>query len=477
MKKRVVKVMSILLSVFCSTHLPAQTEGILTLKQCIETAISNNLQVRQAEYVSQSGKVTLQQAKANQLPYIGGSVNHGINQGRSIDPYTNTYADQQINYANYGINTSVVIWNGSSIQNNIKQNELNYQASQMDWQQAKESLTINVILAYLQILSNEEQLNIAKKQIAVTKSQVDRLEILNTDGAIAPSALYDLKGQMAGDELNMLNIKASLETAKISLAQLMNIPYNASVKLENTGEQVNPIVYDGTPDNIYQTATKQLAYIKAAELRKKSAEKQYLAAKGQLLPTLSFNGSLGSNYSSAAYRQQYLNSVDVVTNNYVTVGGTKFSVMAPQSNYQSQQLTYGDQISNNLNSSLSIGLQIPILNGLQARSRLNQARIAEKRTVFEEKSAKTQLRQAIDQAYINVTAALDRYQVLSKQVTAYTQSFSAAEIRFNAGVITSVDYLLVKNNLDKSQSGFVSAKYDYLLRAKILDFYQGKQLY
>lgn len=454
-----------------------KTGGLLTLQQCVETAIENNLLVRQSEYQAQSDKVTYKQAKGSQLPFISGNVNHGINQGRSIDPFTNTYANQQINFANYSINTSITLWNGSSIQNSIKQNELAAKASEMDWQQTKDNITINVILAYLQVLSAQEQLSVAKSQVEVTKTQVARLETLHASGAIAPALLYDLKGQLSGDQLTVINVKNILETARINLAQLMNVPYNATVELENLGTSSNPVLYDGTADNIYQTAEQQLAFIKAADYRKQSAQKRYLAAKAQLLPTLSFNGGFGTNYSSVATRQELLGSADVATSQYVNVSGSKLPVFAPQNNYQSQKITYGDQWTNNLNSSLSIGLQIPILNGLRARSNVSQAKIAEKRTDFEAKAVKTQLRQAVDQAYINMNAAFERYQALKNQVADFTVSFKAAEVRFTNGVNTSVDYMIAKNNVDRSNANFVAAKYDYLLRVKVLDFYQGKALW
>ncbi len=457
------------------------TEGTfaqkLTLKQCVEAAIANNLQVRQSEYQSQSDNINYRQAKANQLPFIGGNISHGINQGRSIDPYTNSYLDQQINFANYSINSNIILWNGNSLQYNKKQNELNYQASQMDWQQAKDNITINVILSYLQILSSQEQLSIVKKQVEVTKSQVSRLEILNADGAIAPFLLYDVKGQLSGDELTVIAVKNALETAKISLAQLMNTNYNTTIEFENFANLTNPIIYDGTPDNIYQTATEQLALIKAAVLRNKSAEKRVLSAKAQLLPVLRFNGDFGTNYSSAANRQAFINSIDVATNNYVSISGNKLPVYSPQNNFESQKITYGDQWKNNVNSSLSIGLQIPILNGLQAKSRVYQAQVSEKRTLFETQTIKTALRQSIDQAYINMNSAFERFQTLSKQLKDFTQSFQAAETRFNAGVISSVEYLIVKNSMDRTNANFITAKYDYVLRSKVLDFYQGKQLW
>lgn len=468
---------ALLLTATVRAQTTGNTGGVLTLQQCVETAIANNLLVRQSEYQAQSDKVTYKQTKGSQLPFISGNVNHGINQGRSIDPFTNTYANQQINFANYSINTSITLWNGSSLQNAIKQTELNAKASEMDWQQTKDNITINVILAYLQVLSAQEQLNVAKNQVEVTKTQVARLETLHASGAIAPAMLYDLKGQLSGDQLTVINVKNTLETARINLAQLMNVPYNATVQLENLGASSNPVLYDGTADNIYQTAEQQLAFIKAAEYRKQSAQKRYLAAKAQLLPTLSFNGGFGTNYSSVATRQELLNTADVATSQYVNVSGSKLPVFAPQSNYQSHKITYGDQWTNNLNSSLSIGLQIPILNGLRARSNVSQAKIAEKRTSFEAQSVKTQLRQAVDQAYVNMNAAFERYLTLKNQVEDFTVSFKAAEVRFTNGVNTSVEYMIAKNNLDRSNANFVAAKYDYLLRVKVLDFYQGKALW
>lgn len=466
--------------VFATPVLHAQNQAApaqLSLKQAIETAVANNLLVRQAGYQAESDKATYRQARANQLPFVSGNVNHGINQGRSIDPFTNTYANQQINFANYNINTSITLWNGSALVNNIKQNELNAKASEMDWQQQKDNITINVILAYLQVLSNQEQLTIARNQVEVSKTQVDRLNVLNNSGAIAPSLLYDLRGQLATDELNVITIRNTLETAKINLAHLMNVPYNASIQLENLNEPMNAKIYDGNAENIYQAATQQLALVKAADLRVQSAQKRYLSAKGQLLPTLSFNGGFGTNYSSVASTQEYINTVDVPTLSYVNVGGTKYNLVEPQRNYFSRKITYGDQFTNNFNSSFSLGISVPILNGLRARTNVTQAKIAEKRTAFEAQTVKTQLRQAVDQAYINMNTAFERYQTLSRQLEDFTVSFKAAEVRFNAGVNTSVEYMIAKNNVDRTNANFVSAKYDYLLRVKVLDFYQGRPLW
>lgn len=475
------KYIALLALVFNAWNLNAQKieklSGILSLKQCVEMAIANNQSVRAAGFQSELDNAGYQQSKANRLPALNGNISHGTNQGRSIDPFTNGYVNQQINFANYSLNGSITLWNGSAIHQNIKQNEWNSKASSMDYQQLKDNTTINVILAYLQVLNNQEQLGIAKKQVDVTRNQVERLAVLHKDGAIVPSLYYDLKGQFSNDELNVLTVQNSLETAKINLAQLMNVDYSKDVMLEAISDKLIPVIYESGPDSIYLQATKKMALVKAAEYRKNSSSSKVSAARGQLFPTLGLYGGLGTNYSSIANRLEFINSTDLPTSSYVNVGISKLPVYAPQNNYANQKISYGDQWSNNFNSSISLGLQIPILNGLQAKTRVTQAKILEKRADFDYRSIKTQLRQSVDQAYINMNTSFEKYQTLIKQVEDYTQSFQIAETRFNAGLTTSVEYLAAKNNLDRSYASFATAKYDYFLRSKILDYYQGKQLW
>ena len=481
MKSTLIQLLFLTLFIQSWNSLPAQIlqriSGKLNLKQCVETALENNLQIRQSAYQSEVNKNGYEQSKANRLPQISANISHGINKGRSIDPFTNGYVNQQINFANYSLNAGIVLWNGSAIQQNIKQNEWNYQASMMELQQLKDNVTITTILAYLQVLNNYELLLISKKQVEVTITQVSRLDNLHKSGAIVPSLYYDLKGQLSSDELTVLTVKNALESAKINLAQLMNVPYDTHVALETISESLIPVIYENGPDSIYQQANQQLALVKAANYRKMSARSAIKSIKGQLLPTISLNGGWGTNYSSIASRQEFISTVDQVTNSYVNTITGKLPVVSPQNNYQNQKISYGDQWKNNYNNSVSLGIQIPILNGMQTKTKLRQAVIQEKRADFELSTVKTQLRQQIDQAYLNMNTAFERYQTLLKQKEDYQSSFLIAETRFTAGLTTSVEYLASKNNLDKTNSAFASAKYDFFLRCKVLDFYQGKRLW
>jgi outer membrane protein len=443
----------------------------------VDIAFKNNPDVKQAELSAESAKINYEQARDNRLPTLNASVNHTLYNGRSINPYTNAYIDEQNTAGTYQLTTGVTLWNGSSIQRYMKQYALSYEAGKMDTQNEKDKLMINVILNYLSVLSTREQLNIARKQVEGTKSKVDLLEIKNNDGAISPSDLYDMKGQLATDELTVVTTKNDLENAKLALAQLMNIPYSSGMDLVPIAEGSLPLSYDATVDQVYDNATHRLALVKSVDLKVAGAAKNIQAVKGQMMPTLSFSAGIYSNYSSTANTQQLVSTTDIPTSGYVLINNVKTSVFSPQPVYNSLPITYGSQLSNNLNSSVSIGLQIPILNNGQLKNKLRQAKVAEQQATVQAQTTRIQLKQAIEQDFVNLQAAYETYKTLLDQVTDFAQSFHAADVRFAAGAISTVDYVIAKNNLDKVQLNLVAAKYNYILRTKILDFYQDRPLW
>jgi outer membrane protein len=463
-------------SIFVLPLAAQQKSKIYSLKECISTAITNNLEVNQAGLQVQSDEINWKQSRLDRLPFLDGRASQGINQGRSIDPFTNTYSNQQISFANYGINGGIVIFNGFTAKNTVSQHHLNYEASKMNWQQVKDNLAINVILAYLQAVANDELLAQAKSQAGLTKKQLERLEILNREGAIAPPLVYDLKGQYASDLLRMTDIENAAAASRISLARLMNIPADKNMELEKF-DAVMPLVMDEkTSASIYQEALQGFAGIKAISLRRESAEKAVRIAKGRLFPTLSFNGGMNTNFSSAATQSFLLNTTEITTNDYVLVNGTPSAVIKKQNNYAAQKISYGSQLGNNIYNSFSLNLSIPIFHSFQARNRIKLSVIDLKNAELRELAAKTSLQQNIEEAYTNMVTAFNRYKILLQQVNDYTESYRAAEIRFTNGVGSSVDYLTAKNNLEKANSNLVSAKYDYLLRIRILDYYKGSVL-
>lgn len=450
-----------------------KNEYRVTLKQCVDTALKNNLSVRQSDLQMQTGSVNLNQAKSNLFPDLFANLNHGINQGRSINPFSNSYINQQITFGSYSLGSSVVLFNGFQLQNLVRQNALTYEAGKMDLQQTKDNITLNVILACLQILNNEEQLLQSKNQAEVSRSQVERLSTMNESGAISPATLYDLKGQLANDELAIVINQNALNAAKLSLAQLMNVPYNENLTVNKITGDTLAQQFNNDASALYNLSVKQLAIVKAAELRKQSAAKGVQVAKSYYSPTLNLSGSFNTNYSNAATTDIPLNTVETSSGDYVDIAGSKVPVITTKTNFSSKKISYGDQFKNNYNTSVYVSLQIPILNNFRAKNRVALAKIDLRNAEAAEQTVKTQLSQNIEEAYFNMTASFEKYKTLQQQVNDFTESFRIAEVRFNAGAITQVDYLVAKNNTDRARANLIATKYDYLFRIKILDYYQN----
>ncbi len=454
-----------------------EAQTVLTLKQAIETGLKNNLDVNQSEILMEKSNVNFRQSRAMMLPDLNALANHGTNQGRSINPFTNAFIDQNVDYASYSASSGLLLSNGGSLQNRIKSNRLGYQASQMELQQAKDNITINIILAYLGVLSAEDILEQSKRLVVVTQNQVDRLNILNESGAIAPSQYYDLKGQLGNDQIAIVENKSNLEIAKLTLLQLLNLPYDSALRVEHLPLQSFDINDKEDPAAIYQTALKQFAQIKAVNLRSLSAEKNIKSIRGELLPTLSFGANINTNYSSAATQSLFVNSVETPSSDYVLVNGSQVPVIRKQDKFDVNKIGYSDQLKNNKFTTFNLGLRIPLFNGNYVRSRVKLAELDYKNSQLVEENTKTELQQSIERAFLNLKTSAEKFKILTDQVNSFEESFQAAEVRFNAGASTTVDYLIAKNNLDRTTTNLIISKYDFVLRSKVLDYYKGLPLW
>lgn len=457
------------------SHLSSRAQDstkYLNIKQCVDLAITNNLQIQQSQIQLEQNGVLYKQSKDNLLPQINGTISQQNNYGRSISNVNNAYVDVQNGSGNYQLNANLVLFNGLSLQNAIKQNALNYNASKMDLQQQKDNITLTVILAYLTVLSNQEALDIARNQAAVDSAQVARLEIQNREGAIAPATLYDLKGQYANDQVNVVNAVNSLEISKVSLFTLLNIPYQRDATYEMVSLNADVSDLQSSSDSIYQTALQIIPNIKATDLRVQSFQKSITVARGKLYPSLILYGNLNSNYSSIATTNIPGTETPTPTGQYVNVGTNTYDVL--YNSLSTQKTSLGDQIKNNRFQTVGLQLNIPILNYFSARNNVKVAKLNYENARVLSKASRNQLQQLVEQAWQNLRSAYGQYKGYQEQVHAYGESFRAAEVRFNAGVITSVDYVIAKNNYDRANTNLSAARFNYIFRTKILEYYQGR---
>jgi len=383
--------------IFFTLKNSAQDTVVYTLKQCIDIALQNNLDVKISQYQMESNEARLQQSRAANLPSVSAYANQGINQGKSINPYTNTFINQTINTGQYGLNASMNLWSGFYNYNSMRQSVFTYQAGKMDWEQSKMDITISVMLAYLQVLSNEEQLKQAASQVEVSKAQTERLNVLEKSNALSPSVLYDTRGQLANDKLNLINARSSLAGSKLALGQLLNLNFQPTVKFEkiNVEEEIKQNTVSS--DAVYSEALKNLPMIKAAEYRRMSVLKNLHASRGLLFPTLSLNGNIGTNYSDAAISQKIIGVTDAGTDNYVLINNTPTTVYAPQYNFSNEKIVFNDQFKNNLNSYVGLSLQINVFNALRTKTQITLAKINKEQTEVRQKKTEVILRSAIEQ--------------------------------------------------------------------------------
>jgi len=452
-----------------------QVGSSLSLQQAVAIAIKHNLLVNQADVQVQTGKVNYNQAWDYMLPTLNGSASQAISNGRSLNPYTYQYTNTQVNSGNYGVNTNLTLFNGFVIQNGIRQYRFAYEANKMDLQQQKNNITLNVLLAYLQILSSRDLLAIAKEQANVDAIQLARLDTLNQAGALLLlSNFTDLKGQYAGDLANIATATNNLEAAKINLFNLLNVPYKREVEYDPNAFTLNISEYNDNPDSVYGRSLQTMPSIRAAELRVDAYRKAVLAAKGAYYPSLSFFGSINTSYSNQATTKTPTNISNDTTNGFVTVGGTNYDVIAKNQNFADHKIPFGDQFRNNKYTQFGLQLNIPILNYLQVRNRVKQARINLKNQQLVSENTRLVLQQNVETAYQNMIAAYKQYKSYMDQAAAYAESFRTTEIRFTEGVINSDVYILAKNRTDAANVNLSAAKYTYIFRTKVLDYYQGK---
>lgn len=445
----------------------------LTIKQCVDLAIKNNLQVQQSQIQLDQNGLLFKQSKDNLLPQINGTLSEQANYGRSISNVNNAYVDVQNGSGNYSLNANLVLFNGFSLLNAIKANALNVNASKMDLQQQKDNITLSVILNYLTVLSNQESLDIARRQASVDSTQVARLMIQNAEGAIPPATLYDLKGQYASDLVSVVNAVNALEISKVTLFGVLNVPFQKDATYEMVNMNADVSELRSSSDSIFQVALQIIPNIKATELRVESFQKSIASARGKLYPTLLLYGNLNSNFSSIATSGIPGTEYNAPAGSYVDINGTPTQAYYPNT-LQQQKTSFGDQVKNNRFQTFGLQINIPILNYFSARNNVKTAKLNYENARVLSNASKNQLQQLVEQAWQNLLSAYGQYKGYLDQVHSYGESFRIAEIRFNAGAITSVDYVIAKNNVDRANLNLSAAKYNYIFRTKILEYYQGR---
>jgi outer membrane protein len=429
-----------------------KAQEVWTLEKCVEYALTNNIQVKQQLLQVKNEQALLQQDKLSLLPSVNGGASHGYNFGQTVDRYTNQFATNRVQSDNFYLGSSVTLFGGLQKLNQIKQRKKDLEATHFDTDKFMDDMSLNIATGYLQILYYKELVKTTQNQLNATELQSKRLKILVDAGSLAQGDFYTLEAQRALDNSQVVSAQNNLDIAYLTLVQMLDLPTTQGFEIETPDLEMSlqPMLAVSA-EKIYGFALETQPVIKSAELRVKSSEIGLSMAQGGQSPTLTLQGSLGTGFSGA-------------------------NKIFDSTNYSFNTKPFADQVKDNFNRSISLNLNVPIFNGWATRTAISRAKMNVENSQYNLELSKLQLRKTIEQAYADAKAALNNYDASTLGVNAARESFRYADQKFNIGTLNSVDYNNSKKDLEKAESDQLRAKFEFIFKSTVLDFYMGKPL-
>jgi outer membrane protein len=439
MKKQLLFVTVFIL--YTASPLLAQ-QKVWSLEECITYAIDNNIQIKQQVLQTEMQKNTLDLSKLRLLPTLNASLSHDFTFGRALNFLEYKYVDHNTMYDYLNVGGNITLFNGLINYNTIRKNQYELLAGQEDLQNIKDNISLSIALSYLQILLNKELVMASNAQLQITKQQIGKTRKMVDAGSVARGNLLQIESQAAQEEVQLITMQNQLDISYLNLTQMLEL------KSPEGFEIVMPVIsvdtggtITGKIDEIFNVAVQNRPEIRSAEMNLKSSEYDLKIARGGRSPRLTSSHSFGTRY----------NYVFTDTNN----------------------VSFEEQIKNYKNWGLGFSLTIPILNGWQVNKNIANSKLGIQNSEYVLEAAKKTLYKNIQQAYADAVAALKKYSASMKAVVSMEESFRYTEQKFNVGMVTPVDYNAAKTQLLNAQSDMSQAKYEYIFKTKVLDFYKG----
>jgi len=469
---------SLFTALLLSTGMSAQETW--SLERCIQYAQENNLTVQQAQANVRTALLAERQAKASRLPNVSASFNAGEQFGRTIDPTSNQFSTVATGYNSIGVNAGVNLFNGGLIHHSVKQANWDAQAAQADGEQTSNTLALQIAQAYLNILLFEEQEKNAQKRVSQSVEQLANTQKLIDAGTLPMADKYNIMAQQAQGEQALVQAQNSVELAYLSLKQLLQLEPDFDLSIERPAFAIPS---DAQPEAVtlgpvYNTALGTQPNIRAADFRIKSAEEGINVARSAYWPTVSLFANLSSNYSTqlldfqnGTFLRQDL--TDPVT---IRINDQNVTIQQYIDRYEYPKVPYFDQIDQNFGQGVGLNISIPIYQNGRTRLSVERARLGVLNAQLQQNQARQQLKNDIQTAIANARAARKQLDAAQKTFDATKIAFENAEKRHQLGAVNTLDLTTARNNLDISENDLSVARYDYLFKLKILDFYEGKPI-
>ena len=443
-KKIIVSLVILVIAPLCFTQ-----EG-WSLDDCIKYALENNIEIKRQKLAADLSEYEYKQSKFELLPNLNAGLIHTFSSGRALNTETYKWQDRPNQDGSFGIASNLTLFNGLKNYNTIYKRKFDLLNSLTNVEKLENDITIILTSSYLQILFDQELLEITRSQLTVTELQVKRMQKMVELGNSAKGELLDIIAQRAIENLNVTTAENQLEISILNLTQLLDLDSAENFKILKPQNLEIENLSLPPADSFYNSAISSLPQIKGAEYMVNSAEKSLAIAKGDRYPNLFLRSEYYTRYNKASINPSDLDPL-----------------------HPTMEYPYPDQINDNQYRSASLNLFIPIFNKKQIETNISHARITLYDSRYKLEQAKQILYKEIQQAHADARAALEKYCSALEAVKASEEAFNYAEQKFNIGVVTSIEFNEAKNNLTRTKSELLKAKYEYIFKTRILDFYRG----
>ncbi len=413
------------------------------LEKCIDYAIENNISIKQAEINS---KIKKQITKANHgafLPDLNASAGQRFTISKGFtNPTLGTTASGNSSNLNFGLSSSWTVFNGFQNIRNYEKSKIDQEYSDTNIKVLENDISLNIANAYLQLLFSKERENVSKSSLKLNQLQYDRVNTMFKHGSEAKASVYEADANVARAEQALVQSKNNIRSSKLNLTQLLQLPFDNKFDIKTiTLDNIASELVLNTPQEIYDEALRVRPEIKYAELAIKSADKDIEIAKGAYLPSLKLGYNWGDNY---------------------------FNV------YEKNDPNLFNQLNDNYQHQFSIGLNVPLFNRWTTKTTIQRSKLTLENQELNLESSKFMLKQNIESSYIDALNAEETLKASKKSVKATKIALDYAEKRFKLGSANSYDFEQAKNNYISSQVDLINAKYDYVFKVKVMEFYAGK---
>lgn len=418
----------------CAAAVLTAGAQIWTLDSCISYALSHNISLQQRMLEAENSRLSVTEAKDRFLPTVGGYASENFSFGRGLTQ-ENTYANRNTSSFSMGASLQVPVFQGLAGVRRLDYAKTSLRAMLEQTEATKDDISLNVIGQYLQALYAAEMTEVARQRLHISTTQLERQQLLLEAGKIPELDIYQARAQVSQDELNLVNCRNDSTVALLDLAQMLNLP-------SAEGFAIAPLAEDNTPllsvEQVWAVASTENHALRAGQLQLEAADKNIALAKTGYIPTISFSAGLGTNY-------------------YRTTG------------FQNE--AFGQQLRHNFAQQIGFSLSVPIFDAFGTRNNVRRARVQAINMQLQLDDSRQRLFKAIVQAHTQARAAISKQEASAAAVASTRAAFEAMKVKFDNGRANPTEYEKARTDYTTSLAEAVQAKYEAILRARILRFY------